>query len=74
MTIENDAEPLGDPIHRITDIPRILKALNLAREDALRLHKRMGKPIAVWEDGKVVWIPPEEIEVDLDPPADESGC
>lgn len=66
MTTKNRAEPEGDPIHRTTDIPRILEALNLARQDALRLHKRMGNPIAVWQDGRVVWIPPEEIPVDLD--------
>lgn len=66
MTVEHEAEAYGDPIHRITDIPRILEALNLARQDALRLHKRMGYPIAVWRDGRVVWIPPEEIEVDLE--------
>jgi len=65
MTSEVEAE--GDPIHRITDIPRILEALNLATQDALRHHKLMGNPIATWRDGKVVWIPPEEIPVDLEP-------
>jgi len=60
----SEEEPSGDPIHRITDIPRIQEALRLARQDAMRLHKRMGYPIAVWKDGRVVWIPPEEIRVD----------
>ena len=66
MTVDNEAEANGDPIHRTTDIPRITRALQLAGQDALRLHKRMGCPIAAWRDGQVVWIPPEEIEVDLD--------
>jgi hypothetical protein len=26
-------------------------------------HKRLGNPIVVWRDGKVVWIPAEEIEI-----------
>jgi len=26
-------------------------------------HKRQGNPIAVWRNGKAVWIPPEEIVV-----------
>jgi len=31
--------------------------------DALRRHKRLGQEIVVWRDGKVVIVPPEEIEV-----------
>ena len=34
-----------------------------AVNDALRMHKRLGNPIAVWRDGKVVIIPAEEISV-----------
>jgi hypothetical protein len=26
-------------------------------------HKRLGNPIVVWRDGKVVWIPAEEIRI-----------
>lgn len=26
-------------------------------------HKRLGNPIVVWRDGRVVWIPAEEIEI-----------
>lgn len=32
---------------------------------ALLRHKRLGESIAVWKDGKVVILPPEEIPVDL---------
>ena len=32
-----------------------------AVQHALSVHKRLGNPIAVWKDGKVVIIPPEEI-------------
>jgi hypothetical protein len=38
----------------------------LAREavwEALRRHKRLGQEIVVWRDGKVVIMPPEEIDV-----------
>jgi hypothetical protein len=31
--------------------------------DAIAEHKRMGRPIVVWREGKVVKIPPEEIVV-----------
>ena len=30
---------------------------------SLDRHKRLGNPIVVWRDGKVVWIPPEEIQI-----------
>ncbi len=37
------------------------KTLQRAVQEALLRHKRAGNPIAVWRDGQVVWIPPEEI-------------
>ena len=43
--------------------------------DALRdvriLHKKMGVPLVGWQNGKLVSIPPEEIQIDL-PAADNS--
>jgi len=30
---------------------------------ALQMHKRLGNPIAIWKDGQVVIVPPEEIVV-----------
>ncbi len=39
------------------------RALARAVRQALLQHKRMGNPVAVWRDGKVVWLAPEEIEV-----------
>ncbi len=29
----------------------------------LERHKRLGNPIVVWRDGKVVWVPAEEIAI-----------
>jgi hypothetical protein len=59
------------------DIEAILATTDLAdravrkavREAVLR-HKLLGNAIAVGRGGKVVWIPPEEIEV---PPPEEEG-
>jgi hypothetical protein len=50
----------------LKDIPmnvRAEMALKEAVADAIAEHKRMGRPIMVWRDGKVVKIPPEEIIV-----------
>ena len=42
--------------------------IELALKKAVRLavleHKRAGNPIAEWRNGQVVWVPPEEIEVE----------
>ena len=44
----------------------IERAMQRGVRKALRIHKALGNPIAVWEDGKVVWIPPEKIVVEDD--------
>jgi hypothetical protein len=46
---------------RVRDIKLIEDALGRAVRAALLEHKRAGNPIAVWEDGQVVWIAPEDI-------------
>lgn len=33
---------------------------------ALWRHKRLGNPVAVWRDGQVVIVPPEEIDIPPD--------
>lgn len=43
---------------------KITEALKMAGRDAMRLHKQTGNPMVVWRDGKVVWVPPEEISLD----------
>ena len=35
-----------------------------AAADAVRRHKLAGNPIAVWRDGKVAWVRPEDIHVE----------
>ncbi len=39
------------------------EALKVAVAEAIAEHKRNGNPIAVWRDGKVVIVPPDEIVV-----------
>jgi hypothetical protein len=54
-----------DPI--LGDSERIERAVQRAVQEALRMHKRAGNPVAVWRDGKVVWLAPEEIPVPSEP-------
>jgi len=51
----DEAFRLGTPIDR---------AVGRAIREAILMHKRMGNPVAGSKDGKVVWIPPEQIRVD----------
>jgi hypothetical protein len=59
-----DHEPTIDELFE--DGRLIDEALRLAARDARRLHKALGNPMATWLNGRVVWIPPEEIDVDDD--------
>lgn len=52
-------ELLADP----TYIDRVLT--KTSREALLR-HKKLGNPIAVWRDERVVWIPADQIPVEDD--------
>ena len=56
-------------IDRFDDIERIVAEAQLAVREALARHRRAGNPVAVWRSGRVEWIPPEEIPVDLLPGA-----
>ena len=44
-----------------TDLPG--RAMCEAVREAIRRHKLLGQPIVVSREGKVVIIPPEEIEI-----------
>lgn len=39
-------------------------AVQQAVKDALRMHKRAGNPVAGWKDGRVVWVPAEQIDLE----------
>jgi hypothetical protein len=59
--------PEGDLAARIAEIDAIETAAQEAVREALRMHKRLGNPIVVWEDEQLRWIPPEEIDVADEP-------
>jgi hypothetical protein len=71
-------EPIksDDPvdIHAIMlDGKSIQRALRQSWISVLAHHKKMGYPVVVWSNGKVVEIPPEEIVIpELDPPSNDS--
>lgn len=48
----------------------IAAAIAQSARRALDEHKRLGYPIAESREGRVVWVPPEEIVLD-DPPTQQ---
>jgi len=39
---------------------KVLAGLRLAVAEALEVHRKAGRKIVVWKDGKVVWLPVKE--------------
>jgi hypothetical protein len=48
------------PRPRLTDAS-ISRALNEAARDAVELHRQAGIPLAVWKDGKVAFVPADDV-------------
>jgi hypothetical protein len=46
------------------DFDGSLKAIARGVRRALWRHKQLGQSVAIWRDGKVVILKPEDIEVD----------
>lgn len=60
MTDNSRSKQIADIFN---DSNKMSKIMQSGVNQALLQHKRMGNPICVWRDGKVVWIPPEPIPV-----------
>ena len=56
------ADPKQDLFVRYSD--EINKAYERAVRQALLMHKRAGNPVAVYRDGKVVLLQPDEINIE----------
>lgn len=55
------SKPQIDLEQILSDDSKIETAVRRAVREAIARHKRAGNPIAVWREGKVVWLSPEEI-------------
>jgi hypothetical protein len=58
--IESESAADADADDLLQD--RIVEAIGDAVQEAIRDHKRAGNPIAEWRDGRVVLVPPDQIE------------
>ena len=44
-------------------------AMRQAVNDAVIAHQRLGLPMVEWQDGKVVWVPADQLIVDQRKPS-----
>ena len=58
---EHDPETLAK---LLTEAKAVEAAIRESVREAALLHKRLGLPMVTWEDGRVVWIPADQIPVD----------
>jgi hypothetical protein len=54
------------PAERVDDLSAMQAAMARGIREALRRHKREGNPVAIWRDGAVVLVAPEDIPVDVE--------
>jgi hypothetical protein len=52
---------------------KIDAGIKQAISEALEEHRRMGRSVVVWKDGKVVTIPPSEIPIRNEEPSDRAA-
>lgn len=63
--MEKESEYTAGPEPRLMGVPisEVMEIFTRAGREALARHKALGQSVAIWRDGKVVVIPPEEIEI-----------
>jgi len=49
---------------KLQDREAVTAALKSGVREAVKLHKMKNLPMAVWQDGKVIWISPDEFYQD----------
>lgn len=55
---------------KLPPIDTALQALRAAVAKVIADHRSQGRPLALWRDGKAVWVPADQVEaLHEDPPA-----
>lgn len=58
------AEPSKDLLTILREGVLVERALQKAARQAIQQHKEAGLPLAMWREGKVVWMRAEELEAE----------
>ncbi len=57
----------------LRDMAGITAAFQAAARHALERHKKLGESIVIWRDGRVVEVPPDEIDAEIERAEREAG-
>jgi ABC-type proline/glycine betaine transport system ATPase subunit len=55
--------PTFSRVNFVEQAEAIERILQRAVQETLAIQRRLGNPISIWKDGKVVIVPPEEIVI-----------
>lgn len=58
---QKQSEARKELARRFDSDAQVTQAIQQAVRDAVLDHKRAGNPIAGWQNGRVIWIQPDEI-------------
>ena len=62
MEHDKKVDPADDLFVRYSE--EINRAYERAVREALLMHKRAGNPVPIERDGKLIWLQPEDIDVE----------
>jgi hypothetical protein len=65
MTTNRPIRKQSDDDHA-AETAAVEKAVRESAREAVLMHKRAGYPAVGWKGGRVVWVPPDQIEVNDD--------
>ncbi|HVT81452.1 MAG TPA: hypothetical protein VHM90_12430 [Phycisphaerae bacterium] len=51
-------------VRKLLDEGAVLNAAKRGVQRELKIHKALGNPVAAFREGKIVLIPPDEIQID----------
>ncbi len=63
-----DSDQPRDILAVLQDDDLVQRALQKAARQAIHEHKEEGLPLAMWRDGKVVWVQAEELDENIGEP------
>ena len=66
LTVNNKPDLDNDNISKILNNPaKVTQIIQSGIKAALIKHKQAGNPVCEWRDDKIIWIPPEQIPVEI---------
>ena len=62
--MRRELDPPEDLVAILRDGALVKRALDKAARQAIEEHLKDGRPLAMWRDGKVLWLSAEEVQAE----------